>query len=368
MQTLDENLKLVYKDFGRNHDRLREELLDTLPTRPRPRGYRFIIRRILYGAVAASIVLAGWVSWTLYQAAGRNAGQIRTVYGLVSLDQTTPLTAAIRSGQWIETHSGSQAEVFLSDQSRLLVWPRTLFQVGKTPSGQHISLKQGFIRVEAAKQTAGKHLTIETPGSEITVLGTRFDVHIIQKSDGRKQTRVSVTEGKVDLQSGGKNLILPPNTEGIAGEDHPPVKRSLIPEVNEMIRLIEMNKTLARQRNLTTGTPAIIDFNGDGSATVWTVALTDSRPANREVEIFAFDEITVVKVSNVGGLFDDKGRGTFELNRVAADRKNLSLLQFRLPSNADIKELSPAPLETLKTLSRLIITVPSDVDLSLKRQ
>ena len=366
-RTLDENLQLIYTDFNRDHNRLREELLDSLPSRPRPRGYRFILRRGIAAAVAASILIAGWISWNLYQAAAQKAGQVRTVFGLVSLDQNTPLTSAIRSGQWIETHSGSQAEVFLSDRSRLLAWPRTLFQIGKTPAGQQISLTQGFIRVEAAKQAAGKHLTVDTPGSKITVLGTRFDVHVIQKPDGRKQTRVSVSEGKVNLQSGGESIILPPNTEGIAGENQPPLKRSLTPEVNEMIRLIEKNKILARQYNLKAGTPAIVDFNGDGSVTLWIVASPRDKSVSPEIEKFPFEGITIIKISNVKGLFKDKGRGIFELTRIAAGQKVLSLLQFRLPSTADIKELSPKPVETRKTLSRLIITVPSDVDLSPKR-
>ena len=44
----------------------------------------------------------------------------------------------------------------------------------------------------AAKQAPGNSLTIETPGAKITVPGTRLDVHVVERLDGRKQTRVSV--------------------------------------------------------------------------------------------------------------------------------------------------------------------------------
>ena len=93
--------------------------------------------------------------------------------------------------------------------------------------------------MDAAKQAPSNSLTIETPGAKITVLGTRLDVHVVERLDGRKQTRVSVLSGEVELESAGRKIVLLPNMEGVADQGGPPLARSLTAEVNEMIRLVD---------------------------------------------------------------------------------------------------------------------------------
>jgi ferric-dicitrate binding protein FerR (iron transport regulator) len=339
------------------------------------------------------------------QTLARTVGEVTPIYGLVSLQDGAPerqLAAAesIRSGQVIETHLGSRAEIVLDDRSRLLVAPRTALQVDAGEQGQTVVLREGSVRVEAAKQQAGKSLTIETPGSHIRVLGTRFDVHLVQKSDGHRQTRVSVDAGRVELESAGQTVILLPNMEGIADEGRPPGSRSLTAEVNEMAHLAEMTSRLAAERHLREGAPAIVEFNGDASATVWMLLAIEnkttatlaqyplgSRASASLTEAFSLEGASipmgekegsryldlssvtlspggrirvVAKLTDVPGLFQHQEAGVFEFDRPADSPASLSLLQLRLPASASIEEVSPKPVETRETLSRLVITVAAD--------
>jgi hypothetical protein len=339
------------------------------------------------------------------QAVARTVGEMTTAYGLVSLKNGTPErqvagAESIRSGEWIETHSGTRAEIVLEDQSRLFVPPRTALQVDAGPHGQTVVLREGSVRVEAAKQAAGKALSIETPGSHIRVLGTRLGVHLVQKPDGRKQTRVSVDAGLVEFESAGQTVVLLPNMEGVADEGQPPAKRSLTAEINEMARLVEETNRLAEERHLPAGTPAIVEFNGDASATVWMLLFIENkgtanlttyplgpRASALLTEAFSLEGTAipiveqdggrhldlssatlspggrvnvVVKLSDVDGLFQHKEAGAFEFDRPASSPATLSLLQLRLPASASIEEVSPKPIETRETLSRLVITIAAD--------
>ena len=68
----------------------------------------------------------------------------------------------------------------------------------------------------------------------------------------------------------------------------------------------------------------------------------------------------IVKIPDVRGLFPEQGPGVHELSLSAADFDVLSLVQFRLPASARIEELRPPPMETRRSLSRLVITVAAD--------
>jgi ferric-dicitrate binding protein FerR (iron transport regulator) len=357
-------------------------------------------------AMAASVVLLVLLTRrpgpTIPAPIASKASEVRPICGLVSLRDGTPARAVggaetMSSGEWVTTHAGSRAEIVLEDQSRLFVPPRTVLQVDAKPQGQVVVLQEGFVRVEAAKQAAGRSLTIKTGGSQIRVLGTKLDVHLVQKPDGRKQTRVSVTSGRVELASAGRTVVLLPNMEGIADEGYPPISRSLTAEVNELTRMAELNRRLASEARGVAGVPAIIEFNGDASATVWTLlsiandekadltryALSPSAAVSG-VEAFTLDGAVVavteqdgrryldlspdpvpsgghtsviVRLSGVKGLFEDKGSGAFEFGRPPDAAAGLSLIQLRLPASASIDEISPKPIETREELSRRVFTI-----------
>ncbi|MHC4798049.1 MAG: FecR domain-containing protein, partial [Planctomycetota bacterium] len=370
---------------------------------------RFVLmKRILPIAAAAAIVLAVYLTWFLPEGARETVGRVRPVYGFVSLKDGYPpkklaQAEAVYSGQWIRTHTGSRAEIVLTDKSKLLIQPRSAVRIEEGKQGSKILLQQGLIKIAAAKQPAGKVLTIETPASQIKVLGTELDVHVVQKPDGRKQTRVSVTSGRVRLESGGQDILLLPNTEGIADEGLGPLRRSLTVEVNEMLRLIEMNDRLAAESHTPAGVPTIIDFNDDTSARVWTVVSIVNKSkmdllkhslkpvsSGSGIRVFSLEGAelqvigelgqqqidfsstpvppgkrvkVIVRLTDVKGLFESKGAGAFEFNRPASGDGKLSLFQFRLPGSASVDEVSGELIETRKTLSRLAVTMAADAQM-----
>jgi len=332
-------------------------------------------------------------------------GQVRRVHGRVLLEngqspREVDQIEYVRAGQWVETSSRSEAAILLPDASRLSVRPRSRVQIAEENHGARLVVERGELRVDAAKQTPGNWLTIETPGARITVLGTRLDVHVVQRLDGRKQTRVSVRSGKVEMESAGGKVVLLPNMEGVADEGQPPLARSLTAEVNEMIRLVDQTKVLAAESNVSAGRPSIVEFHGDGSATIWTI-LPVRNPSETDLTSYAFssamtasvaeaytldgarlpvtcsdegravdlsiapvppgaEAAVIVKLADVPGVFQDRGAGSYEASLPATGPGVLSLVQLRLPASARIEQLEPAPIETRQTLSRLVLTVAVD--------
>ncbi|MBN1346917.1 MAG: FecR domain-containing protein [Phycisphaerae bacterium] len=375
-------------------------------------------RRGVAVAVAASVAFAFGLIWhhrsrpsdarptpvrptTVVQ----DVGSVVPVYGVVSLGNGTPedsLTEArrIHAGEWIRTHTGSLAKVLLEDDSEVAVRPRTEVQLSRKPDGDHVVLRRGHISIVAAKQPAGRSLTIQTPGSQIEVLGTKLDVRVAQTIAGRKKTFVTVSSGRVALESAGRRVQVLPNMEGIVEEGQAPITRSLTAEVNEMVRLMALGRRLAAEAKATPGGPSIIEFNGDATATVWTVM--DIKNETQEtlrcydlqcgskqsaVKVYTLEGASlpiqqnesrlqidlsacpvapeeaislVVRMSDVTGVLEDRKSGIFEFNAPGGNEGVLSVFQFRLPAGADIEEVSPKPIEVRTELSRLVVTVAAD--------
>jgi ferric-dicitrate binding protein FerR (iron transport regulator) len=333
-------------------------------------------------------------------------GELTEFYGLVSLRNGGPRHGArpaqeIRSGQRIETGWGSQAQVLLDDQSTFLVQPCSLLQI-EQKDAKLIKLESGAFFAEVARQPAGRPLMIQTPAAEIRVLGTKFDVHVVQKATGRRQTRVSVASGVVEMSSAGRTLRLPANTEGIAEEGTEPQRRSLTSEVNEIRRLLEKTAAAATSTGTQPGSPVIIEFNGDATATVWevmTVTNNTSQPmwhhtlrcgvAQAAVQVFTPEgsplEVRkqdgawqvavapgqenlppgesvqqIVRTTGVPGLFQACGGGVFTFDAPGGGTGTTSLVQLRLPSESMVQEIAPPPIETVQTPSRLIVTVQAN--------
>lgn len=358
---------------------------------------------VITGAVAVIAVIG--VILTLPESEPIKAGRVTTLYGMVTLrNGLPPLTVMeaqdIRSDQWIEVLSGSQAEIVLGDQTRLCARPRTMLQIKEPKYGSTVVLEEGSLTIEAAKQQPGEHLSIETPGATIRILGTKLGVHVARKKDGRSLTRVCVASGKVEIEAAGQTVSLLPNMEGVVEEGEPPVRQSITEEVNEMIRLIELGNRLAAEHDVSSGSPAIVDVSHNGTATVWTVLTIENQtdapiaryslrtryPAAR-AKAFSLEGArlatkaqgnvldidfsqtpiapgaaarVVLKVPDARGLFRAGPGGTFEFDRPGSGAGIFSLFQFRLPEFAQIDRVSPQPMETRTGRSRLFVTVWAD--------
>jgi FecR-like protein len=406
--------------------RLATAVLDELhdqsahPQRQRPRTLRWVAALL---ALAASIVAL--VAWNLSDnstphrryhhprvpiaQAVPQGPQVMAIFGLVSLENGPLLhqqgkSVDVELGQGIRTCSGSRAGVQLSGDTHLGIDPRSQIHVADSSKGERLVLSKGSSRlwVNVDQKTLGNTWTVETPGAELTVSPsppdypmTLVDIHVIEKPNGRKQTRASVEFGSAELAAAGQRVVLLPNMEGVVDEGGPPRTRSLTAEVNEINRLIEQTETLAVESGVQAGCPSIVEFNGEGKPTLWTVFpipnTTDTEltryklplPASTEIlGVYTLDGVkdvyfvhspwvnllddpvppggetrVIVKYSGQQGMFENAGAGTHEFNSPPGEAGKLSLVQFRLPASARVEELSPSPIETRKTLSRLSLTV-----------
>ena len=365
--------------------------------------YRLFFKRMSLAAAAAVIVIAA-IRFA-NQDPAESVGQVRNIYGIVTVNNGNASekvieTADIRHGQWIETLSGSKAEILLKDKSKLLPAPRTILQINNGKDGHQILLQRGFVAIEAAKQPPGKSLTIKTDGSRVRVLGTNLDVRLIKRPNGSKRTRVSVTSGSVELESSGEKVLLSANTEGIADEGKAPVKRPSNLEVSEMVRLLNKNIEIAIRSSVDPGLPAIIDFKGGSSAAVWAMVpfekLEESKAGhyllkvkyptfgarvftlegtelpvstqgrNLQIDFSGLDvnpsqiDQLVLHLPEIKGIFQSGEGNIIHFDRPAGSYPIVTLFQFRLPELANIEQIYPEPIETARKLNKLLITVATD--------
>jgi hypothetical protein len=93
-------------------------------------SYRLFFKKKSFAAAAAVIVIAA--IWFTYQVPVESVGQVRNLYGIVTISngdvpEKVVETADIRPGQWVETLSGSKAEILLKDKSRLFCYNEDLW-------------------------------------------------------------------------------------------------------------------------------------------------------------------------------------------------------------------------------------------------
>jgi ferric-dicitrate binding protein FerR (iron transport regulator) len=411
----DENIKALLTSAVEPPDpafetRLVNTVLDAVrkerrASRLRPTG----VQKLAFSLSAAlAVVLIVVLVHFVRTAAPACVASVKSFYGFVILtdgksSERVADTAEVRSGQSVQTLSGSKAEIVLSDQSKLYTRPRTSVQIREEKSGGKVMLQHGFLSIEAAAQPPGKTLTIETPDATARVLGTELDVYVGQEPSGEGHTRVSVTSGRVELEAAGQRILLQPNTEGIVEGGQAPLRRCLVPEVNELTRFVELTQQLAGQAGVQAGSPAIIDVRDDGTATVWTVVIIENKsdhnlvtyslPNKRNVSgvrAFTMDGsvlpvITqgdtmqidlagvplepghairvILKTCNLKGLFRSKGHGAFLSDIPKSTTSALALLQFRLPESVRLDHVSPEPIERRTIASRQFVTVAANATL-----
>jgi len=365
--------------------------------------YRLFFKRMSLAAAAAVIVIAA--IWFANQSPAESVGLLRNIYGIVTVSNGNTFekvieTAEIRPEQWIETLSGSKAEILLKDKSKLWPAPRTVLQISKGKNGQQILLQRGFVVIEAAKQPSGKFLTIKTDGSKVRVLGTNLDVRLVKRPDGSKRTLVSVASGSVELESSGEKVLLSANTKGIADEGKTPVKLPSNSEVSELVQLFNKNNELAIRSNVNSGLPAIIDFKDGSIAAVWAMvpfekleetkagqyllklkysasgarAFTlegtelpvSNQGRNIQIDFSSLDvnpsqiNQLVLHLPEIKGIFQTDGGNIVRFDRPASTFPIVTLFQFRLPESANIEQIYPEPIETARKLNKLLITVATD--------
>jgi hypothetical protein len=400
----EENLrKLVAAAAGDRDSGFQDRLSRAVGGEVRRR--RSVVRhRLFLGGFAAAAALV--VAVSLFMSTGNVAqvGQVHPIYGATELDgggsvQKVLDDQQISPAQTIRTLSGSRAEVRMSDGSRLVLSPRTSLQARREKRGVRVSLQSGAVDVEVARQQGGRSFRVQTPGSQVKALGTAFEVRLASRPDGGGRTRVAVTSGTVELESGESSVLLPANTEGVADEGRAPERHLGSLELNELVSLLKRNEELARQTNKEPGQPCIVHFKGGSTAAIWTlIRLSNFKrssagtyslrlvcPASK-AKVFTLDGQSVpatgqgrnlsIAASNLGvaadtdlilelpevsGVFQAQSGGTIAFHRPVNPRV-VTLFQLHLPARANIGRISPEPVDTTRKLDRQVITIAANAD------
>ncbi len=169
-----------------------------------------------WSAAAALVVclgLAGMFMFERLDLSGRTlAGTLENADGavyVVSDTQSRQLAAGeeLQKGERVRTAKDSNAVLRLADGSTVEMRERSEFSVTENRRGVTVRLERGDVIVEAAKQHNGR-LYVQTPDSLVSVKGTIFAVE-----SGMKGSRVSVVEGEVAVNHGGKDETLNPGDQ-----------------------------------------------------------------------------------------------------------------------------------------------------------
>ena len=177
----------------------------------KPRRYSLQPVVLRWGIAAALVIGFGLLALPIIQRYSPFGGQLEAtvqaaegqVYQIADSG-----THAIASGQKLErgerirTAKDARAFIRLGDGSVVEMKDRSEFYLTRNAQGTTIHLDRGAIVVEAAKQGKDR-LYVQTPDSLVSVTGTVFSVN-----SGTKGSRVSVIEGEVHFDHGGKERVL----------------------------------------------------------------------------------------------------------------------------------------------------------------
>ena len=189
-----------------------------VPIRPGASKTSASRRTVVRWAIAATIIIGIGVLSLTYERffnAGGDAFHmvVHAMDGqayLVSDAKTEGLTVGqeIKAGDKVRTARDAGAVVRLPDGSLIEMRERSEFSVTDGAQGTTIHLDRGNIIVQAAKQTRLRHLYVQTDDCTVSVIGTVFSVN-----NGTKGSRVSVVQGEVHVEHGGKQDVLHPGDQ-----------------------------------------------------------------------------------------------------------------------------------------------------------
>lgn len=177
-----------------------------------------VARWAVAAALVVSLGLAGMFFIERLDLSGRTlAATVENSTGavyVVSDTESRQLAAGeqLQKGERVRTAKDSNAVLRLADGSTVEMHERSEFSVTENRSGVTIRLERGDVIVEAAKQDKGR-LYVQTPDSLVSVKGTIFAVE-----SGTKGSRVSVVEGEVEVNHGGKDETLNPGDQTTTGQ------------------------------------------------------------------------------------------------------------------------------------------------------
>jgi hypothetical protein len=172
-------------------------------------------------AAAAAIAVIGLAGASLLrsqQRAPATAAHVVSSIGRVAITRgaEAPISVsegdALAPGDELTTAVGAHANLSLADRAALDVSPETRLRVASKAEDyakkEMLELVQGQISFNVPKLEPGSTLSVRTADAVVIVRGTRFSVGVERGSGVSSVTRVSVEEGRVEVQSHGRTVFL----------------------------------------------------------------------------------------------------------------------------------------------------------------
>jgi hypothetical protein len=179
-------------------------------------------RRAIWVAVAALVGLGG-VAWLFIGRSPVNGatlraseGTVRVLHGGVASNAEARAPLPLAEADLLETLDGT-AEVSLVTGAVVDLGARSRVELSAVDRAagavsERLLLSLGRVDVRVPKLESGSKLTIGTPDAVVTVHGTAFSVEVTRAREGLLATTVVVTEGRVSVDSGGRQLLLGPGS------------------------------------------------------------------------------------------------------------------------------------------------------------
>jgi hypothetical protein len=141
---------------------------------------------------------------------------------ILSGSHAEPLVGAASLGQGGQLVAGSAggATIHLSTGSELSIAHDTRVALESAGAVERFFLAQGVLDAKVAKLGPNERFIVRTPDSEVEVRGTQFQVAIVEPDincGGGARTRVSVSEGLVEVRGAGATSYVHPGESWPAG-------------------------------------------------------------------------------------------------------------------------------------------------------
>ena len=241
---------------------------------------------VMRWALAACLLVGiGIVSWPFIKHFTNSVGTLSAIVEAsngnvfrVTENVTQPITVGtkLKQGEHLRTAKDAGAIVKLSDGSVIETRERSEFSLNETLDGTTINLERGQVIIQAAKQSDARKLFVATPDALVAVKGTIFAVN-----SGTKGARVSVVEGEVELNHGGKKTLLHPGEQAVTHESIAPIR------VREEVA---WSRDANRYQQLLDGVKRDIDAR---------VALPGNRYSTRLLDLMPADTVVYAAIPNL---------------------------------------------------------------------
>jgi len=178
-------------------------------------------RRAVWVAAAALVGLGGVALFFVLRSDAHatlraSEGTVRLVHDGVASSAPARAPLPLAEADLLETLDGT-AEVSLVTGAVVDLGARSRVELSAVDRSagavsERLVLSAGRVDVHVPKLRSGSKLTIGTPDAVVTVHGTAFSVEVTQAKEGSLATTVVVTEGRVSVDSGGRQLLLGPGS------------------------------------------------------------------------------------------------------------------------------------------------------------